>query len=137
MFFSLKIVESVLLVALQAPTVCACDNKFVWCKTPTVVDGLCIENYLHHASHLFHLIFPRENWITSIQFRQDAAKTPHIDLQAIRQAQNHFRTTVKTALNICVHALVLNTQRSVTRKAHVRLQGFLYRTQRKQQGIRL
>jgi len=47
-----------------------------------------------------------EQGVAHVQLRQNAAKAPHVDLTAIRQAHDHLWAAVEAALHVGVHALI-------------------------------
>ena len=75
---------------------------------------------LHDTRELLLFVFSREYRIACEQFGQYTSHTPHIDRHAIRHAQNDFRGTVETTLNISVHLFVLETARSEINRSNVR-----------------
>ena len=75
---------------------------------------------LHDTRELLLFVFSREYRIACEQFGQYTSHTPHIDGHAIRHAQNDFRRTVETTLDISVHLFVLETTRSEIDRSNVR-----------------
>lgn len=64
---------------------------------------------LHNAGQLLLLVLAREDGDTRVEFGQNAAKTPHVNWQAIRHAENDFGRSVESGLDICVDLLVFKT----------------------------
>lgn len=59
--------------------------------------------HLHDASQLLDLILPREQWISRVQLRHDAAQAPHINGHVVGVAQNHLGGSVEPALDVRIH----------------------------------
>ena len=90
------------------------------------------ENF-HKALNLFSFILAREERIPRVHLGDNAAKAPNVDRKPIRQTENdlpgkvsqtklllstsdqhssYLWGTVKTALYVCVHALLVETRAS-------------------------
>ena len=51
--------------------------------------------YFHDANNLLSFTFPREHRVASVQFDQNASKTPHINSSRIRDAEYNLRSSIK------------------------------------------
>ena len=56
-----------------------------------------------HPHQCTCLIFPTEQWLSSVHLYQNTAQTPHVDSQVVRDPQEHLRRPVKPALDIMEH----------------------------------
>ena len=68
--------------------------------------------HFHDAQQLLVLVCAWEEGPACVQLGEDAGKGPHVDGVAIRAAQNDFRCSVETRLDVRVHALVLVAARA-------------------------
>lgn len=67
---------------------------------------------LHDTSKLLLFVFTREYWVSSQQFRQNTAKRPHVDGNAVAHAKDDFRRAIEARLDVRVHFLVLKATRT-------------------------
>lgn len=63
--------------------------------------------YLHDTRKLLLLILSGEKRISRPEFGQNAAQGPHVNAEAIAAAQNDFRASIESGLNVRVHLFFL------------------------------